>query len=685
MKSLPHRFALLLFMAGTLNLLHAQKSIKKADDAFDNAEYFKAIELYKDAYKSAKTRDEKAQIYFKLGVCCKSINNFKEAESNLRNAVSSGYPDAQVYLYLAQALKARQNYAEAIEQFNTFKAKGGDSKTALDGIRSCEIAKRILETPTRFKIENAPFNSKAKDYGPCFSDKKNTCIMFSSNREGAMGSGNIDDISGGNPSDLWETKKDKNEKWATPVILPPTICTEVNEGRSWLSLKGDLLFFTRCPEDKQRNNYCGLFLSRKQGSTWGDAERLPFSIDTVNFGDPYLTADGKTLYYCSRMKGGQGGTDIWSCTFNEKANSWGQPTNLGSKINSKGNERYPTLSPDGKRLYFSSDQHPGLGGLDLFYVELGPDGKASRDPENLKSPMNSAGDDFGLLFDGSVNKGYFSSNREGGKGDDDIWMFSLPPIALKLKGQVKSEGNSVGKGKDEPVQGVKVKLIGSDGNIYESITGIKGEFEFKLREKITYSLSTETGKESKSESFQKDGYLANNEVKLLTTIGITENKTFEELFKVKPVVPDLRMPQIRYALGKADLYPESKDSLNYLFNLLKDNPSVRIELSAHTDSRDNDDKNLKLSQARAESCVNYLVNEKGINAERIIAKGYGETMPIYTDAQIKAVKDKAQQEQMHGENRRTTFKVIGFDFVDPNAPKPTAKPVKQDAAEESEN
>ncbi|NBY10942.1 MAG: hypothetical protein EBQ77_08090, partial [Sphingobacteriia bacterium] len=254
-------------MAGTLSLLHAQKSIKKADDAFDNAEYFKAIELYKDAYKSAKTRDEKAQIYFKLGVCCKSINNFKEAESNLRNAVSSGYPDAQVYLYLAQALKARQNYAEAIEQFNTFKAKGGDSKTALDGIRSCEIAKRILETPTRFKIENAPFNSKAKDYGPCFSDKKNTCIMFSSNREGAMGSGNIDDISGGNPSDLWETKKDKNEKWATPVILPPTICTEVNEGRSWLSLKGDLLFFTRCPEDKQRNNYCGLFLSRKQGST----------------------------------------------------------------------------------------------------------------------------------------------------------------------------------------------------------------------------------------------------------------------------------------------------------------------------------------------------------------------------------------------------------------------------------
>ena len=382
---------------------------------------------------------------------------------------------------------------------------------------------------------------------------------------------------------------------------------------------------------------------------------------------------------------GSGGTDIWSCSFNEKANSWGQPTNLGSKVNTRGNERYPTLSPDGKRLYFSSDQHPGLGGLDLFYVELGPDGKPTRDPENLKAPMNSAGDDFGLLFEGSVNKGYFSSNREGGKGDDDIWMFSLPPIALKLKGIVKSEGSSVGKGKDEPVQGVKVKLIGSDGAIFETSTGLKGEFEFKLREKVTYSLSTETGRDSKSESFQKDGFLANNEVKLITTIGITENKTFEELFKVKPVVPDLRMPQIRYALGKADLYPESKVSLNYLFNLLKDNPSVRIELSAHTDSRDNDEKNLKLSQARAESCVNYLVNEKGINAERIIAKGYGESMPIYTDAQINAIKDKAQQEHMHGENRRTTFKVIGFDFVDPNAPKPTVKPVQQDASEEAEN
>lgn len=659
----------------------SQNALKKAEAAFDAHLYFNSIELYKQAIGKAD-ESKKAMIYYKMGVASEEINDYKGAQQYYEKSIKANYENPDVYKHLAEVLKGQMRYADAITEYNNYKSKGGDAKSADLGIKSCELAQRWVDAPMRYKIENMAFNSKYRDYAPCYSDKKYQTLIITSNRDGGLG---VQDITtGGNHSDIYETKLDKNGKWSNPVIEPPAISSPVNEGRGWVSKKGDMLFFTRCPEEKDKENKCGLYLSKKQGSTWGPAEKLPFSNDTVNFGHPCLSSDGKVLYFVSRMSGGFGGADIWSCSYDAKSNAWGQPRNLGANVNTKGNETFPSISDDGKKFYFSSDYHPGLGGLDIFVTELGSDGKFNKPIENMKYPINSGYDDFGIIFEGKRNRGFFTSNRENGKGDDDIYSFYLPPLSFNVKGNIYCEGDQTGKGRGEPVENVKVKVIGSDGSITEANTGKDGGYTFKVKEKNTYTISTETGKSSKSSSFPKDGYLANKDVRVISTVGESISKDFQADFSVKPVVPDLRMPQILYALGSAELLPESKDSLNYLYNILRDNPTTQIELDAHTDSQGKATSNMTLSAARAQSCVDYLVKEKGINENRLIAKGFGSTQPLITDAQIAAATSKEEKDALHAKNRRTAFKVLNFDFVDPNAPKTPVKPAKHKSDDEEE-
>ena len=659
------------------------KNLIKADEAFENHEYFSAITLYKQALSGA-TDENKGYIFFRAGEASQEINDYKESESYFQKAIKANYTEPLVFLKLAEVLKIESKYDEAVIEYKNYKTKGGEAKKADRGISSCQLAKKYSENPTRYQIENmALINSKARDYCASFSDKNNKTIVFSSNREGSLG--DIDLSTGKNKSDIYETKVDKNLKWSTPVLLPPAISTEVNEGQPWVSKKGDMIFFTRCPEAKGKKNKCGLYMAKKQGSTWGDAELLPFNNDTVQFGHPCLSSDGKILYLSSRKAGGFGGSDIWSCTFDVKKAEWGQLKNVGPEVNTSGNEVFPTLSDDGKHLYFSSDYHPGIGGLDIFEAEAGADGKYTKHVENMKAPINSAFDDFSLIFEGKKQKGFFTSNREGGKGDDDIWGFNLPPLVFSGKGNVFCEGDpKTGKGKNEPVEAVKVLIIGSDGSISESLTGKDGSYTFKLKEKTTYTVSTETSKSSKSVSFAKDGFLANKDHRLFQTVGEDHSKEFKADFFVKPVVPDLRMPEIQYALGSAKLLPESKDSLNYLFNILKDNPTIVCELSAHTDNQGKAASNFTLSEARAQSCVDYLVIEKNIPAARLVAKGFGQTKLIVSDELIKAAKSKEEKDALHQKNRRTEFKVLNFNYVDVNTPKTPVKTKKSKTEEEEE-
>ena len=681
------RLTLTVLAVITLSLSgFSQKVLKKADAAYEAKQYFDAINYYKQAYPSA-TKDKKGLILYRMGVAAHKINDYKQAEANLNKAIAANYDDPEVYRVLAEVLKNQMKYPEAIVEYKNYKAKGGNAKKADIGIKSCELAQQWVDNPQRYKVENiALVNSKQRDYAPTFSDKKYKTLVITSNRDGSLGG--QDQNTGDNKGDLWETKLDKNGKWSTPVILPPAVSTEVNEGRAWVTKKGDFIFFTRCPEEKNKENKCGLFMSRKQGSTWGAAVPLPFVVDSITFAHPTMSADGKTLYFVSNMSGGYGKMDLWSCSFNPKTNVWGQPKNLGNTVNTEGNEVYPTVSDDGKKLYFSSDFHPGLGGLDMFMTDIPADGKFNKPVENLKTPLNSSYDDFGIVFEGKKQRGYFTSNREGGRGDDDIWSFSLPAMNFNVKGNVFSEGDpNTAKGKGETVEGVKVKVIGSDGSISEIATSKDGAYKFKLKEMTTYTVSTETDKNSKSSTHNKDGFLANTDARVITTVGEKDSKDFVADFAVKPVVRELRLPEIQYALGSAELLPNSKDSLNYLYNILKDNPSITVELNAHTDSRGSDAENQKLSQARAQSCVDYLVKEKSVNPKRLVAKGYGETQLLVTDDVIKKAKTKEEQEALHQKNRRTSFRVLSFDFIDPTAPKtpkPNRNPNDEDADEEEQ-
>ncbi len=661
----------------------SQKALKKADAAFDARQYFNAVNLYKQAY-SAVPKDKRGLVLYRSGLASQKINDYKGAESYFQKSIAANFDNPDVYLHLAEVLKNQEKYAEAIVEYNNYKAKGGNAKKADLGVKSCQLAQQWIDNPMRFKVENiALINSKERDYAPCFSDKKYKTIVITSNRPGSLGSQDLN--TGEAKADVYEAKLDKNGKWSTPVLLPPAVSTPVNEGRAWVSKKGDLIFFTRCPEEKNKENKCGIYMAKKQGSTWGPAALLPFSVDTATFAHPTLSTDNKTLYFAAKLSGGYGGLDIWSCTFDQKKNIWGQPKNLGPQVNTEGHEVYPSVSDDGKRLYFSSDYHPGLGGLDIFYTEISPDGKFNKPVENLKYPLNSSYDDFGIVWEGKKNRGYFTSNREGGRGDDDIWSFSLPPLTFSVCGIVIDCGDpNNGKGKGEPVENVKVKMISSLGDVTEVNTGKNGQYCFKLKENATYTVSTEPGKTSKSNTHAKDGFLANKDVRVVTTVGEVKSKDFVADFCVLPVVPALRLPEIQYAVGSAELLPQSKDSLNYLYNILSDNPSIVVELNAHTDSRGDKKKNQELSQARAQSCVDYLVKEKGINAKRLVARGFGADKLLIPDSEIKKAKTKEEQEAMHQKNRRTEFKVLNFDFVDPNAPKTPVKPKKSGDDEEEE-
>ena len=672
--------AIVIFVANGFS----QKLLKKADAAFEARQYFNAINMYKQAYAGA-AKDKKPMIMFRSGYASQEINDYKAAETFYQKAIAANYDDPTVYFNLAEVLKSQMKYPEAIVEFNNYKAKGGNAKKADLGVKSCELAQQWKDAPQRYKIENMSLiNSKESDYSPSFADKKNQTLVITSRREGALGSQEVN--IGSNRSDLYETKIDKNGKWSTPVLLPPAISSPVNEGQGWVSKKGDMIFFTRCPEEKGKQVKCGLYMAKKQGSTWGVATRLPFNNDTVQFGHPTLSADGKFLYFTSRMSGGYGGLDIWKCTYDAKANVWGQPTNAGPAVNTEGNEMYPTISDDGKKLYFSSDYHPGMGGLDIFVAEGGADGKYTKAVENLKYPINSSFDDFGIIFEGKKQRGYFTSNREGGKGSDDIWSFNLPALSFNAKGMAMSKGDDrTGAGRGESVELVKVKVIGSDGSINEFTTAKDGNYTFKLKERTTYTITTITDKSTKSPSFTK-GYLASKDQRVISTVGLDKSKDFIADFELTPVVPFIRMPQILYALGSAELLPQSKDSLAFLYQTLADNGSIVVELNSHTDSRGDAAKNQDLSQRRAQSCVDYLVKDKGINPARLQAKGYGKTQLLIADDVIAKAKTKEEKEALHALNRRTAFRILNWDFVDPNAPKGGTTPggTKKGGDEEEE-
>jgi len=659
-------FALLALSLGSA---YAQKNfVKDADLAYKNKQYYNAVELYKKALPKVKKKEEKARCTFMVAECYRYIYDNKQSESWYNKAIKAKYPDPKAHLYRAEALKKSDRYDEAIVEFNAYKAAVPSDPKGENGVKSSEIAQKWKDNPTRHKIENmAQINGKEADFSPYWEDKKHLALVFTSKREGSAGGSTIDTKTGALFSDIFETKVDKNGKWSAPSPVAGTINTSANEGTSWVNAKGDHMFFTRCGKNKKQVITCAIYMAVKKGNSWEPEDKpITFSLDSAdkwNFRHPTLTADEQVMVFSSDLNtGDRENSDLFISQFDKKSKTWGKPVNLGPNINTPGKEGFPYLHEDGS-LYYSSDGLLGMGGLDIYKAE-----KKSKDkwewqnPTNLKYPMNSAKDDFGIIFDGKKDKGYFSSDREGTKGMDDLWSFILPPLEFSLDGTVADCKNKV------PLQNVAVRMTGSDGSSIEERTDKAGYYKFKLNPNVSYVIMVFA---DKTASTFAQGYfnLPEGEKGKMTTVGEDASKVFKKDFCLAPFEKEIRFPEVQYDLGKATLRPESKDSLNYLVNLLTDNPTLVIELAAHTDSRGSDAANLTLSQARAKSCYDYLVEEKKMNPARIVPKGYGEKQLKFSDKEIAALKTEQEREAMHQKNRRTVIRVLKTDFVDPNAPK----------------
>lgn len=688
MKLLKVLSAVVVFLIAFSIDAHAQKNfIRDADKAFESQQYYNAADLYKKGISKIKNKEEKARITFQIAECYRKMNDWKQAESWYAKSIKQKTNNDMAYLWLAEAKKINMKYDEAITAFQDYKTRVPSDPAGENGVKSSELSQKWKDNPTRYVVENmSQINSKDYDFSPTYSDKKHTSLIFTSKREGQTGS-KIDPISGTMYSDLFETKVDKNGKWSSPATVQGDVNTALgNEGASCVNKKADKIYFTKCDQEKKKLVTCKIYMAAKKGNSWGTPEVIDFGldaavIDSFNFRHPTVSADEQVMVFSSDMTGSMGGhhSDLWMSTFDKKTKKWGKPVNLGSVINTNGREGFPYIS-ENNDLYFSSDGQLGMGGLDIFRAPI-TDAKNWKwgTPENLRYPMNSPGDDFGIVFDGKKEKGYLTSNREGTKGADDIWSFYLPPLVFHLNGTV----TDCKYGPTISVQEATVRMVGSDGSAVEAKTDKDGKYKFDLLPEVSYVVTVFS--DGKAHSTKADGYLnlADKDKGKLTTVGEMASKDYTLDFCLVPVESEIRFPAVLYDLNKSNLRPESKDSLNFLYQTLIDNPTAIIEISSHTDARASNAYNIKLSTARAQACVDYLINEKHIPKERLVAKGYGEERPlrmgdgtVLTEKYINSKKTKQEQEALHQLNRRTVFTVLSWNYVDPNAPKDQNRAIK---------
>ena len=632
--------------------------IKEAQKYYTNEQWVDAIEAYKKASSKVSNKIQKAECIFKVAECYKHLNDMKNTETWLAKAVKAKYPDPIVTLYLADVKKAQERYADAIIDYNEYAKTVPSDPRGADGVKSCELAQKWKDNPTRYTVSILPFNSKGWDYSPIYADKKYNSIYFVSTREGATGN-DTDPSAGQSFSDIYETKMDKKGAWSAPQALGQPINTTFNEGPLSFNKKRNKMFFTRFKVEKNKLYGTRIMMAEKKGGGWTEPKLIPLCPDTSTYsvGHPAILPDESRLYFASNMPGGFGGFDIWYVTYDKKTSAWGDPQNCGSTINTIGDEYFPSISEAGD-FYFASNGQMGMGGLDIFRAKKS--GDSFSNVENLQYPINSAGDDFGIIWEGTKGeRGMLTSNRAGGKGGDDIYSFALPPVIFNVDGVVYNKETR------EKVVGAKVKLIGSDGSSIETTTDGTGGYRFDMTPDGRRVIQTQT---TYTLTCEKVDYLGDRSE--FTTVGLDNGQDFKKDMEMTPVKKEvsIKLPSILYDLAKWDLKPQFQDSLSGLIKTLNDNGNITIELGSHTDTRGDVKANAELAQKRAQSVVDFLIS-KGIAGDRLKARGYGESQPMISDAEINAMKTPEEKEEAHAKNRRTTFKITSFTYVpkeDPN-------------------
>ena len=636
---------------------NAERTTRRADAAMAIGEYQEAASLYRRAYLQTAPRERASRgaLAYKMGEAYRSFGNVGRALAAYKNAERFGVADSLLLRKQGDMLRYAGNYKGAEEKYKAYLEKNPEDVLALAGYRSSQKAPAIREAGSAYTVKlDKNFSSSRADYCPAFSDRNGSAVYFSSTRNSGTG-GQMSGITGTKPGDIYCLKKDEKGHWKSPEAAEGELNSEWDEGAACFTVDGNTMYFTVCRSDPQYPRMAEIWTSARNDAKWGKPQALKITADTLSsYAHPALSPDGKWLYFVSDMPGGYGGYDLWRASV-VGGHGVGAVENLGSEVNTPGNEMFPAFRPSGE-LYFSSDgREPSLGGLDLYRAK---EDTLTKHWEvlHLPYPMNSNGDDFGITFEGLHNRGFFSSNRaSAGRGWDKIYSFSFPEILLSVKGWVYEQD---GYELPEAV----VYMVGNDGTNMKIGVNLEGSFEQPLAPGGKY-LFLATCK----------GYL--NYRAELTVDSLAQK---EHQYVLQFPLPSISIPVlvrgVYYEFDKADLTDNSREALDRLVKVLKENPNITIELSAHCDYRGRAEYNERLSQRRAESVVRYLT-EHGVEAERLTAKGYGESQPktvskkmaekypflhendVLTEEFILKLQPE-QQEVCNSLNRRTEFRVL---------------------------
>ncbi len=640
----------------------AEHAMKKGDKYYALGEYFDAATQYRRAYAQTPVKERKlrGQRALKLADCYRRINYTQRAIAAYRNALRYGQQDSMTSLYLGQQLLKNANYKEAGKVFDDMLVDSVAAQSpafakilAQNGKRSAQGAPVWKQEGSRYTVKRENiFNSRRAEYSPVLGGDAYDRLYFTSTRNEATGD-ELSGITGTKNADIFMSQKDEQGKWQRPQVIDSELNSNDDEGACCLTPDGHTMYLTVCKTDNNYPRYAKIASSRRSDAAWTKAQEVELTRDTLSlFAHPAVSPDGKWLYFVSDMPGGEGGKDIWRVRLSET--SMGGVENLGAPVNTPGDELFPTFRPNGD-LYFSSNGHEGMGGLDIFIAKPNAFGWQLEHPG---FPLNSQGDDFGMTFEGMLNKGYFSSNRGDAHGWDHIYSFENPEIIQTVKGWVYEQ-----EGYELP-QAI-VYLVGNDGtNLKLSVKG-DGSFTQQIKPNVDYVLLGTCV-----------GYLNHKEE--LRVEPAEDSEEYVLQFPLASITAPVLIDNIFYDFDKATLRPESTEALDKLVVLLNENPHVTIELAAHCDYKGSEEYNVRLSQRRAESVIRYLI-QKGIAKERLQAKGYGKGSPkkirkkltekytflkendVLTEDYVRTFTPE-EQEICNQLNRRTEFRVTSTTY-----------------------
>lgn len=632
--------------------------LSEADAQFQRGEYYDASVTYKKVYNKLRKKEERPQrgeVAFKMGRCYRLLNMSARASAAFQNALRYEYPDSTTHFMLAQALHADGKYAAALRSYDKYLEFCPDDSLAINCAEGCRTAQEIRARGSRYMVKQAKlFNSRRADFCPMYLGADCDQIYYTSTTEKATGD-KKSEITGMKNADVFFSKKNEKGEWERPEPVEGELNTEFDEGIVAFSPDAQTMYLTKARRELNAPTSVEIYTSTRSDAKWSAPVKFEITADTLStFGHPAVSPDGEYLYFVSDMPGGYGGKDIWRISLKERQ---GSLVNLGPDINTEGNDDFPYVRSDGS-LYFSSDGHPGMGGLDIFRATtVGDPADLRWKVENMGFPINSAGDDFGITF-GKGEDGFFSSNRGDARGYDHIYSFEYDPVRITIEGLVMDKD-------EEPVKNAIIRIVGNDGSNQKEVARDDGSFSFALQRGVKYvMLAGAKGYLNQKQEFASDS-------------------TMEDAnYWVEFILPSISKPSvvenIFYDYDKADLRPESKTALNELIAVLHDNPNVTIEMASHTDRWGSDVYNINLSERRAKSVVDYLV-ENGISRDRLQPHGYGKSRPktvtkriarlypqfkegdILTEEFIKTLSEEDQQaaDQI---NRRTEFSVLSLTY-----------------------